>query len=59
MRTNIVLNDELVQQAFLYAPTVKTIKDLCGMDLFSEDYDYKNLREEEYSDPLNLPTMPS
>lgn len=65
MRTNIVLNDELVQQAFLYVPSVKTkkdlieialrefvevrkskeIKELRGMDLFSEDYDYKKLRE--------------
>lgn len=65
MRTNIVLNDELVQQAFLVVPSIKTKKDLIeaalkefvevrkakeirdirGMDLFADDYDYKKLRE--------------
>lgn len=28
MRTNIVLNDELVNQAFFYVPSIKTKKDL-------------------------------
>lgn len=28
MRTNIVLDDELVKQAFLYVPSIKTKKDL-------------------------------
>lgn len=28
MRTNIVLNDELVKQAFMYVPFIKTKKDL-------------------------------
>lgn len=28
MRTNIVLNDELVNQAFFYVPNIKTKKDL-------------------------------
>ncbi len=65
MRTNIVLNDELVRQAFFVAPSYKTkkelidaalrefvqvrkskgIKELQGMNLFSENYDYKSMRE--------------
>lgn len=65
MRTNIVLNDELVKQAFFVAPSIKTkkdlidtalrefvqvrkskgIKDLRGMNLFADDYDYKSMRE--------------
>lgn len=65
MRTNIVLNDDLVKQAFMYVPSIKTKKDLIeialkefvevrkikeikeirGMDLFSDDYDYKKMRE--------------
>lgn len=64
MRTNIVLNDELVKQAFKYVPFIKTkkdlievalkefvevrktkeIKDIRGMDLFADDYDYKSMR---------------
>jgi len=64
MRTNIVLNDELIEKAFYLAPVIKTkkdlidtalrefievrqtkkIKDIRGMDLFDEDYDYKSLR---------------
>ena len=64
MRTNIVLNDELVKQAFMYVPFIKTkkdlievalkefvevrktneIKDIRGMDLFADDYDYKSMR---------------
>jgi len=65
MRTNIVLNDELVKQAFFVAPAYKTkkdlidaalrefiqvrkasaVKDLRGMNLFADDYDYKTMRE--------------
>lgn len=65
MRTNIVLDDELVKKAFLLAPQIKTKKDLVdealkefvqvrkakkledlrGVDLFSNDYDYKKMRE--------------
>lgn len=64
MRTNIVLDDDLVEKAFFLAPVIKTKKDLIdaalrefievrqtkkiqdirGMDLFSEDYDYKAAR---------------
>lgn len=64
MRTNIVLNDELVKKAFIVAPMIKTKKDLIdialkefietrntqrlselrGLDLFAEDYDYKDMR---------------
>ena len=65
MRTNIILNDELVKQAFFVAPSIKTkkdlidtalkefvqvrkskgIKDLRGLNLFSDNYDYKSMRE--------------
>lgn len=65
MRTNIVLDDELIKSAFYVAPTLKTkkdlidtalrefvqvrkskgIKDLRGMNLFADDYDYKSMRE--------------
>lgn len=64
MRTNIVLDDELVKQAFILMPLIKTkkelidialkefievrktkeIKNIRGMDLFAEDYDYKAMR---------------
>lgn len=64
MRTNIVLDDELIKQAFMYVPFIKTKKDLIeaalkefvevrktkeiknirGMDLFAENYDYKAMR---------------
>lgn len=65
MRTNIVLDDDLMEKAFFVAPMIKTkkdlidtalrefievrntkkIKDIRGMDLFAEDYDYKKMRE--------------
>lgn len=65
MRTNVVLNDELVEKALFLAPSIKTkkdlidtalrefievrqtkkIKDIRGMDLFADDYDYKKMRE--------------
>lgn len=65
MRTNIVLDDELIKKAFYVAPLIKTkkdlidtalrefievrnmqkIKDIRGMDLFADDYDYKTMRE--------------
>jgi Arc/MetJ family transcription regulator len=64
MRTNIVLNDELVKEAFLYSQAISTkrelievalreyvnnrqtknIKDLKGKITFSDDYDYKSMR---------------
>jgi len=64
MRTNIVLDDELVKKAFLLAPSLKTKKSLIDMalkefiavrtslsiqklkgeNLFSDDYDYKAMR---------------
>ena len=67
MRTNIVLDDELIKQAFLCAPIIKTkkalidaalrefievrkvkeIKDIRGMDLLADDYDYKAMREQK------------
>lgn len=63
MRTNVVVDDELLEKAFLLAPTIKTKKDLIdlalrefievrqtkkiqdirGLDLFDEDYDYRNM----------------
>jgi len=65
MRTNIVLNDELVKEAFKYSGDVKTkrelvetalkeyvsnrkikdLKEIRGKISFSEDYDYKSMRE--------------
>lgn len=65
MRTNVVLNDELVEKALFLAPSIKTkkdlidtalrefievrqtkkIKDIRGVDLFADDYDYKKMRE--------------
>ncbi len=65
MRTNIVLNDELVKKALFLVPAIKTkkdlidtalrefievrqtkqIKDIRGLDLFADDYDYKKMRE--------------
>lgn len=65
MRTNVVLNDELVEKALFLAPSIKTkkdlidtalrefievrqtkkIKDIRGMDLFADDYDYNKMRE--------------
>lgn len=65
MRTNVVLNDDLVEKALFLAPSIKTkkdlidtalrefievrqikkIKDIRGMDLFADDYDYKKMRE--------------
>lgn len=47
MRTNIVLNDELVQQAFLYVPSVKTKKDLIEIALreFVEVRKSKEIKE--------------
>lgn len=65
MRTNIVLNDELVEKALFLVPSIKTkkdlidtalrefievrqmkqIKDIRGLDLFADDYDYKKMRE--------------
>lgn len=65
MRTNVVLNDDLVEKALFLAPSIKTkkdlidtalrefievrqtkkIKDIRGMDLFADDYDYKKIRE--------------
>lgn len=65
MRTNVVLNDDLVEKAMFLAPSIKTkkdlidtalrefievrqtkkIKDIRGMDLFADDYDYKKMRE--------------
>lgn len=65
MRTNIVLNDELVEKALFLVPAIKTkkdlidtalrefievrqtkqIKDIRGLDLFADDYDYKKMRE--------------
>jgi len=33
MRTNIVLNDDLVKQAFMYVPSIKTKKDLIEVAL--------------------------
>lgn len=65
MRTNVVLNDDLVEKALFFAPSIKTkkdlidtalrefievrqtkkIKDIRGMDLFADDYDYKKMRE--------------
>ena len=65
MRTNIVLDDELVKTALFFSFSIKTkkdlintallefievrqvkkIQDICGMDLFAEDYDYKAMRE--------------
>jgi Arc/MetJ family transcription regulator len=65
MRTNIVIDDDLVKEAFKYAESIHTKKDLIevalrefvktrkmknlrelkGKILFSEDYDYKKMRE--------------
>jgi Arc/MetJ family transcription regulator len=65
MRTNVVLNDELVDEAFTYAKTISTkkelievalreyvntrkrknIRELRGKILFSENYDYKDMRK--------------
>ena len=65
MRTNVVLNDDLVEKALILAPSIKTkkdlidtalrefievrqtkkIKDIRGMDLFADDYDYKRMRK--------------
>lgn len=65
MRTNVVLNDDLVEKALFLAPSIKTkkdlidtalrefievrqtkkIKDIRGMDLFADDYDYKKMRK--------------
>lgn len=65
MRTNVVLNDDLVEKALFLAPSIKTkkdlidtalrefievrqikkIKDIRGTDLFTDDYDYKKMRE--------------
>ena len=65
MRTNVVLNDDLVEKALFLAPSIKTkkdlidtalrefievrqtkkIKDIRGIDLFADDYDYKKMRE--------------
>lgn len=67
MRTNIVLNDELVDEAFKYATNVKTkkelieialqefirirkirdLRDLKGKIQFSDDYDYKKMRDDD------------
>lgn len=67
MRTNIVLNDELVDEAFKYATNVKTkkelieialqefirvrkirdLRDLKGKIQFSDDYDYKKMRNDD------------
>lgn len=67
MRTNVVLNDDLVEKALFLAPSIKTkkdlidtalrefievrqikkIKDIRGMDLFADDYDYKKMRDKE------------
>ena len=66
MRTNIVLDDNLVNEAFKYAGKISTKKDLVeialkefvrnhkvknleeikGLIHFSEDYDYKRMRNE-------------
>lgn len=65
MRTNIVLNDELVEEALKLSDNVttkkelvelalkeyvmnrkrKNLKELRGKIAFSEDYDYKKMRE--------------
>ena len=65
MRTNIVLNDELVSEAFKYSQTISTkrelieaalkeyvdnrkrknIRDLRGKIQFSDNYDYKSMRQ--------------
>ena len=64
MRTNIVLNDELINEAFKFSENIKTkkelievalteyvmnrkrknLRDLRGKISFSDDYDYKSLR---------------
>jgi len=64
MRTNIVLNDKLVEEAFKFSQSVSTkrelievalreyvddrkrknLKDLKGKIEFSDDYDYKAMR---------------
>lgn len=65
MRTNIVLDDQLIAEAFKYAGNIRTkrelietalrefvkhkkmkdLRDLKGMILFAEGYDYKRMRE--------------
>lgn len=67
MRTTIVLNDELVDEAFKYATDIKTkrelievalkefiqvrkikdLRDLKGKIQFSDDYDYKKMRNDD------------
>jgi len=67
MRTNIVLDDQLIAEAFKYAGNIHTkrelietalrefvkhkkmkdLRDLKGMILFAEDYDYKRMREDQ------------
>jgi Arc/MetJ family transcription regulator len=65
MRTNVVLSDGLIEEAFQYSQTISTkrelieialkeyvnhrkcknLKDLRGKITFSDNYDYKSLRE--------------
>jgi Arc/MetJ family transcription regulator len=65
MRTNVVLNDNLVEEAFKFSQSISTkrelieaalieyvnnrkrgnLKELKGKIKFSDDYDYKKMRE--------------
>ena len=65
MRTNVVLDDQLMDEAFKYAENIctkrelietalrefvkskkmKNLRDLKGKMLFTDDYDYKKMRE--------------
>ena len=65
MRTNIVLNDKLMEEAFIFSQTISTkkelietalkeyvnnrkrknIKELRGKINFTDDYDYKTMRQ--------------